>query len=174
MRGEMAPGHMVVPDQYIDRTKGVRKHTFCGDGVVGHVSLAHPVCKHAAVAARDLAEGMEFTIHFGGTYVCVEGPAFSTFAESMHFRGLGADVIGMTNYPEYALAREAGLAYLPCCFVTDYDCWNMEIPHVTLEEVIRTMRANNSKAFAFLRAVLSAGSRMLEGCDCARRVFCNS
>lgn len=169
LQTQHAPGNMVVPFQYIDRTKGIRKHTFCGDGVVGHVSLAHPICEHMAEVAARLASGMDFKTSFGGTYICVEGPTFSTFAESMSYRALGADIIGMTNYPEYALAREAGLGYLPCCFITDYDCWNTEIPHVTLEEVIRVMRENNGKAFRFLTGLLAAGEGLFKNCDCARQ-----
>jgi 5'-methylthioadenosine phosphorylase len=161
-----APGHMVIPFQYIDRTKGIRKSTFCGDGVVGHVSLAHPICEHAANGTRALAEKMDFKIHYGGTYICVEGPTFSTFAESISYRKLDADIVGMTNYPEYALAREAGVAYLPCCFITDYDCWNTDIPHVTLEEVLRVMRQNNAKGFAFLRSVLKSEKQLLADCTC--------
>lgn len=156
LRREHAPGNMVVPFQYIDRTKSLRKHTYCGEGVVGHVSLAHPICEHIAEVARGLAVKMDFNTHFGGTYVCVEGPAFSTYAESMTYREMGADIIGMTNYPEYALAREAGVPYFPCCFITDYDCWNTEIPHVTLEEVIRLMKQNNAKGFKFLQELLRA------------------
>ena len=98
-----------------------------------------------------------FKTHFGQTYVCIEGPYFSTKAESNAYRQMGADIIGMSNFPEYALAREAGLPYLPCSFVTDYDCWDDEIPHVTVEEVIRVMRANNAKAMLMLKAILRAG-----------------
>lgn len=164
-----APGDMVVPSQYLDRTKGIRPHTFCGGGVVGHVSLAHPVCMHMASEAKVIAQKMDFKTAFGGTYVCVEGPTFSTYAESISYRSLNADIIGMTNYPEYALAREAGLAYLPCCFITDYDCWNTEVPHVTLEQVIAVMRANNSKAFTFVKALLKEGASLLSECTCSKQ-----
>ena len=166
LRAEFKPGDMVVPFQYIDRTKGIRKHSFCGEGVVGHMSLAYPVCVEMARKVEGLAEEEDFTAHFGGTYVCIEGPNFSTLAESLSYRELNADIIGMTNFPEYALAREAGLSYLPCCFVTDYDCWDTTRPHVTLEEVITIMRQNNSKGFALLKRILAA-EKLLEGCDCA-------
>src|SRR4029079_9629610 len=86
---------------------------------------------------------------------------------SMHYRDLGADIIGMTNFPEYALAREAGLTYLPCSFVTDYDCWDRTRPHVTIDEVMTTMRQNNAKGFKVLAAMLKVGPKILEGCECA-------
>lgn len=153
---EYAPGDLVVPYQYIDRTKSLRKHTFLGEGLIGHVSLAKPICEIMAGRLRELIVGSEFKTHFGQTYVCIEGPYFSTKAESNTYRQMGAQIIGMSNFPEYALAREAGLPYLPCCFVTDYDCWDDSIPHVTVEEVIKVMRQNNSKAFSILRKALKA------------------
>lgn len=153
---EYAPGDLVVPYQYIDRTKSLRKHTFLGEGLIGHVSLAKPICEIMAGRLRELIAGSEFKTHFGQTYVCIEGPYFSTKAESNTYRQMGAQIIGMSNFPEYALAREAGLPYLPCCFVTDYDCWDDSIPHVTVEEVIKVMRHNNSKAFSILRKALKA------------------
>ena len=166
LQPQYEPGHMVVPFQYIDRTKGLRKHTFCGEGLVGHMSLAHPVCKAMAERAAVLASQENFTSHFGGTYVCIEGPNFSTLAESLHYRELKADIIGMTHFPEYALAREAGMSYLPCCFITDYDCWDQSRPHVTIEEVVRVMRENNKKGFSFLKRVLAEKNPLFAGCDC--------
>ena len=168
LRAELEPGHLVLPLQYIDRTKGIRKHTFCGDGIVGHMSLAHPVCDALARKVDALAKMEKFTSHLGGTYVCIEGPNFSTLAESLNYRELPADIIGMTNFPEYGLAREAGLSYLPCCFVTDYDCWDTSRPHVTLDEVLTTMRLNNSKGFALLKRVLAADD-LLAGCSCSEQ-----
>lgn len=148
LQKEYAPGDLVIPTQYLDRTKGVRAHSFCGDGIVGHVSLAHPVCKKTAgKLVESLGKKKSWKAFSGKTYVCIEGPYFSTQAESHSYRALGADIIGMTNFPEFALAREAGLNYMPCCFITDYDCWNEEAPHVTLEAVLEVMRKNNSKAF---------------------------
>ena len=169
LRAELAPGHMVIPFQYIDRTKGIRKHSFCGEGVVGHMSLAHPVCVDLAREVETLAKKEKFISHIGGTYVCIEGPNFSTLAESLNYRELPADIIGMTNFPEYSLAREAGLSYLPCCFVTDYDCWDTSRPHVTLDEVLTTMRLNNGKAFAVLNSILSSGQSLLKKCDCSEQ-----
>lgn len=167
LRTELKPGEMVIPLQYLDRTKGIRRHTFCGDGVVGHVSLAHPVCRPAAEGVVALARLEGLAAHLGGMYLCIEGPTFSTVAESLSYRDMGADIIGMTNFPEYALAREAGLAYLPLCFVTDYDCWDTDRPHVTLQEVIEVMRANNRKALALLQRVLNAEEDLFRGCRCA-------
>lgn len=164
-----APGDLVIPLQYIDRTKGLRKHTFCGDGVVGHMSLAYPVCRNSAERVHGIAKGQGIKSHLGGTYVCIEGPNFSTLSESLAYRDLKADIIGMTNFPEYALAREAGLSYLPCCFVTDYDCWDTQRPHVTLEEVITIMRQNNGKAFKILEQVLNAKEDILVGCHCTEQ-----
>jgi 5'-methylthioadenosine phosphorylase len=168
LQTEFEPGHMVLPMQYIDRTKGIRKHTFCGEGLVGHMSLAHPVCDKMARKVDALAKKENFTSHLGGTYVCIEGPNFSTYAESLSYRELAADIIGMTNFPEYALAREAGMSYLPCCFITDYDCWDISRPHVTLDEVLTTMRKNNAKGFALLKRILAAQD-LLDDCECGEQ-----
>jgi 5'-methylthioadenosine phosphorylase len=167
LQAPYAPGDLVIPTQYIDRTKGLRKHTFCGDGIVGHMSLAYPVCKSMAEQTFALAKQENIKAHLGGTYVCIEGPNFSTLAESESYRALNADIIGMTNFPEYALAREAGLSYLPCCFITDCDCWDTSRPHVTLEEVITIMRQNNGKGFRLLGQILAHGEQLLKGCNCA-------
>jgi 5'-methylthioadenosine phosphorylase len=148
------PGDLVIPYQYIDRTKGVRAHSFLGDGLIGHISLAKPICEVMAERLKPLTAKQSFETHYAKTYVCIEGPYFSTKAESLSYRQMGAEIIGMSNFPEYALAREAGLPYLPCCFVTDYDCWDDSIPHVTVEEVIKVMRGNNGKAFAVLKELL--------------------
>lgn len=164
LREELAPGDLVVPHQYIDRTKSLRRTTFCGDGVVGHVSLANPIWKSAASALQKISANFDFPLHFQKTYVCVEGPTFSTKAESHWYRAMNADIIGMTGYPEFALAREAGLCYLPCCFVTDYDCWNEAIAHVTLEAVLEIMRQNNRKAFAILSTLLATDIAEDEAC----------
>lgn len=172
LRKELAPGDLVIPYQYIDRTKSLRQHTFLGEGLIGHVSLARPICETMAARTQELFAANriqeKFKTHFGQTYVCIEGPYFSTQAESNTYRQMQADIIGMSNFPEYALAREAGLPYLPCCFVTDYDCWDDSIPHVTVEEVIRVMKGNNSKAFSVLKILLkeshlSQGSLAYEG-----------
>lgn len=166
LKEEHEPGKMVLPFQFFDRTKGVRKSTFCGEGVVGHVSLAHPVCKEASKKVYQTALDLDIPVSLGGTYVCMEGPQFSTFSESIHYQSLGGDVIGMTNFPEVALAREAGLSYIPMSFVTDYDCWDTSRPHVTLDEVKRIMIENNQKAFKMIQSLV-ADSKLFENCDCS-------
>ncbi len=166
LRKEYKPGDMVLATQYIDRTKGQRAHTFTGDGIVGHVSLAHPVCTQSVESVRQLSKKYDFDCHFGQTYVCIEGPYFSTKSESNFYRQMGADIIGMTHYPEFALAREAGLTYIPCCFVTDYDCWDESIEHVTLQSVIEVMRKNNGKAFQMTEDILATGDSFYRDCNC--------
>jgi 5'-methylthioadenosine phosphorylase len=153
---ECAPGDLVVVSQYIDRTKA-RAASFCGKGLVGHVSLAQPTSARMAQAVRQLLPRLDFKAHFNKTYLCIEGPYFSTQAESLSYRQMGAHVIGMTNFPEYALAREAGLPYLSCSFVTDYDCWDDSIPHVTVAEVLKVMQGNKQKAFSTLALLLEQG-----------------
>ncbi|MCB0407554.1 MAG: MTAP family purine nucleoside phosphorylase [Bdellovibrionales bacterium] len=167
LRAELKPGDMVVSTQYMDRTKGLRTHTFCGDGVVGHMSLAKPVNESMVKKLKELCKSRSWDCHFDKTYICIEGPNFSTIAESEHYRAMGADIIGMTHFPEYALAREAGLSYLSGCFVTDYDCWDQSRPHVTLEEVIDVMRKNNSKAFELLTDILKSKDAIYKDCSCA-------
>ena len=154
LQNEYAPGDMVVPTQFIDRTKGIRKSTYCGEGIVGHVSLAEPITKSFLSTLKELSPNFNFKSHFGKTLVVMEGPQFSTKAESHLYRSWNADIIGMTSHPEFALAREAGLAFMNCCFVTDYDCWKDDIPHVTVEQVIQVMRQNNKKAFEVAKAMV--------------------
>lgn len=154
---ECKPGDLVVPSQYIDRTKSLRKSSFCGEGLIGHVSLAEPICHKMSHGLEVILKKHSVDSHFEKTYLCVEGPYFSTKAESRTYREMHAHIIGMTNFPEYGLAREAGLPYLPCCFVTDYDCWDDSIPHVTVAEVIRLMKTNNGKGFAILKDLLQMG-----------------
>ena len=135
------PGHVVVPDQFFDRTRH-RADTFFGDGLVGHVSLADPVCPHLAAVAATAAEAAGGTVHRGGTYVCMEGPQFSTRAESNVYRSWGADVIGMTNLQEAKLAREAEICYATLAMITDYDCWHEEEEAVSVEGVLEVLRKN--------------------------------
>lgn len=163
LKKEYKPGDVVFPNQYIDRTKSQRRVTFLGQGLIGHVSLAKPICGVMENNLKNVLKKMapnDFDFHFGATYVCIEGPYFSTQAESKAYQQSGATIIGMTNFPEYALAREAGLPYLPCCWITDYDCWDDSIPHVTVQEVIRVMKNNNTKAFLILKEMLQLGSEL--------------
>jgi len=150
MREEIEPGHIVIPDQFIDRTKG-RISTFFGNGVVGHVSFADPVCGDLSKVVYDAARTVGATTHFGGTYVCIEGPQFSTRAESRLYRSWGVDVIGMTNVPESKLAREAEICYATIALSTDYDCWHEEEEDVTVGAVLEIIRKNVATAKAIIR-----------------------
>jgi 5'-methylthioadenosine phosphorylase len=141
LKQEYAPMHLVLPDQFFDRTRG-RISTFFGRGLVAHVSFAHPVCGTLHGIALDAARRAGATVHAGGTYVCMEGPAFSTKAESEFYRGCGFDVIGMTNLQEAKLAREAEICYTTIALVTDYDCWHPDHDHVTVDMVIANLQQN--------------------------------
>ncbi|MGV0025180.1 S-methyl-5'-thioadenosine phosphorylase [Phormidesmis priestleyi] len=148
LKEEAKPLDMVVPDQFIDRTKN-RISTFFGDGIVAHVAFGDPICLHLAKVLADTVEDLNFsdvTLHRGGTYVCMEGPAFSTKAESNLHRSWGATVIGMTNLPEAKLAREAEIAYATLALVTDYDCWHPDHDSVTVEMVIGNLQKNAANA----------------------------
>lgn len=157
MKEEIEPGHLVVPDQFIDLTKS-RTSTFFEDGIVGHVPFADPTCKlfGAALAdAADVATGGGPRVHRAGTYVCIEGPQFSTRAESRVYRSWGVSVIGMTAMPEAKLAREAELPYATLALATDYDCWHDAHEAVTIEQVLATMQANIRLAMKTLVEVTS-------------------
>lgn len=165
LREEIKPGDCVISDQYIDRTKSIRAHTFVKEGLVSHVSLAEPVDKSLIKAAKEILSDKNIAIHFNKTHVCIEGPAFSTRAESLYYRQMGADIIGMTNFPEYALAREAGIVYFPMSFVTDYDCWKTDEPHVDVHQVIKIMKENNQKAYILASSFIKATNQLyLNGC----------
>ena len=158
-REEMAPGDFVIVDQFIDRTFA-RERSFFGTGLVAHVSMAHPTCARLSEAARAAGEAAGVTVHMGGTYLAMEGPQFSTIAESRMYReSWGADVIGMTNMPEARLAREAELCYASVAMVTDYDSWHPEHGAVDISEIIATLSGNADKArglVARLPALLGA------------------
>jgi 5'-methylthioadenosine phosphorylase len=144
LKAEAKPLDMVVPDQFIDRTKN-RVSTFFGEGIVAHIAFGDPVCPNLAKILADAVEGLQLTdvtLHRGGTYVCMEGPAFSTKAESHLYRSWGATVIGMTNLPEAKLAREAEIAYATLALVTDYDCWHPDHDSVTVDMVIANLQRN--------------------------------
>jgi 5'-methylthioadenosine phosphorylase len=148
LREGIQPLHMVVPDQFIDRTQH-RKATFFGEGVVAHVSFADPVCRVLAEVVASAAARIalpEIAVHRGGTYVCIEGPAFSTQAESHLYRSWGADIVGMTNLTEAKLAREAEIAYATLALVTDYDCWHPDREAVTVEMVVENLHRNAANA----------------------------
>lgn len=144
LKAEAKPLDMVVPDQFIDRTKN-RISTFFGEGIVAHIAFGDPICKNLAAVLADAIASLnlpEVTLHRGGTYVCMEGPAFSTKAESNLYRSWDATIIGMTNLPEAKLAREAEIAYATLALVTDYDCWHPDHDSVTVEMVIGNLLRN--------------------------------
>lgn len=143
-----APRHFVVVDQFIDWTKGLRKRTFFDEGMVGHVSAADPVEASLKNRLYEACQKAGITSHLGGSYVCIEGPQFSTRAESNIYRQFGASVIGMTNVPEAFLAKEAGMAYATVAMITDYDCWKEE--HCTVQEIMAVMKDNYVSAQKFV------------------------
>jgi 5'-methylthioadenosine phosphorylase len=145
LKEELKPLDIVFPDQFIDRTKG-RISTFFGRGLVAHIGFAHPICPAVAAVAAAAGEKVGATVHRGGTYVCMEGPQFSTLAESRLYRSWGADIIGMTNLQEAKLAREAEICYSTIALVTDYDCWHPDHDAVTVDMVIATLLQNAKTA----------------------------
>ena len=152
-REEMAPGHVVVVDQFIDRTKS-RVDSFFGPGCVAHVSVAHPTCDRLGAQAGAAAREAGANVHDGGTYLAMEGPQFSTLAESKLYRDVwGCDVIGMTNMPEAKLAREAEICYASIAMVTDYDSWHPDHGEVDISEIIATLGANVARARAMVAAL---------------------
>jgi 5'-methylthioadenosine phosphorylase len=164
MKDEIRPGDMVVPHQFIDRTKG-RPSTFFGDGIVAHVAFADPVCHSIAdILAGSVTEDGE-AVHQGGTYICMEGPQFSTRAESFLYRSWGVDVIGMTNIPEAKLAREAEICYATLALATDYDCWHETEEDVTVEAILEIMHKNVEAAKRIIaKSAAKIGDRNPCGC----------
>jgi 5'-methylthioadenosine phosphorylase len=164
MKEALKPGHVVVPDQFIDHTKG-RAGTFFGRGIVAHVAFADPVCGELGQALFKAATAAGAMVHQGGTYLCIEGPQFSSRGESFLYRQWGVDVIGMTNMPEAKLAREAELCYATLALVTDYDCWHGSEESVTVEMILSTLKNNVALARRILRAAVpaAAGARL---CAC--------
>jgi 5'-methylthioadenosine phosphorylase len=152
-REELPPGHFVLADQFIDRTHA-REKSFFGRGFVAHVSLAHPVCPRLVNALAEAAREAEIPCKRGGTYLAMEGPQFSTLAESKLYRSWGCDVIGMTAIPEANLAREAELPYAIVAMVTDFDCWHPDHDHVTVDQVIRILFQNADNARELLNRVV--------------------
>jgi 5'-methylthioadenosine phosphorylase len=165
MREQIQPGDMVIVDQFFDRTKG-RAATFFGDGVVGHVAFADPVCGALASVLAQASEKVGARTHRGGTYLCIEGPQFSTRAESRIYRSWGVDVIGMTNLTEAKLAREAELCYATIALSTDFDCWHEAEEAVTADAVVAILRKNVATAKAILREAV-ARIPAARGCACA-------
>jgi 5'-methylthioadenosine phosphorylase len=156
----------VVPDQFVDRTTQ-RRSTFFGRGLVAHVAFAHPFCPDVSAAAYEACREAGATAHRGGAYVCIEGPMFSTRAESELYRSWGMDVVGMTNLQEAKLAREAEICYATLAMVTDYDCWHPEHASVTADQIIATLVQNTATAKAVLRAALRRLPERRGECECA-------
>ncbi len=152
LKEDLAPGNFVIVDQFIDRSFA-REKTFFGAGLVAHVSMAHPVCSRLGDALEAAAGELDLGAVRGGTYLVMEGPQFSTLAESELYRSWGCDVIGMTNMPEAKLAREAELCYATVAMVTDYDCWHEDHDHVTVDQVIRVLGENAERARALIKQV---------------------
>src|SRR6516225_6924830 len=153
LKEELQPLDLVLPDQFYDRTKS-RISTFFGDGIVVHISFAHPICAQLADLIQQSGRDAGVPIRRGGTYVCMEGPQFSTVAESNTYRSHGADLIGMTNLQEAKLAREAEICYTTIALVTDYDCWHPEHDAVTVAEIIENLKKNSENAQKIIRSTV--------------------
>src|SRR6516165_7074584 len=164
LKQEYEPLHILVPDQFFDRTRG-RISTFFGRGLVAHIAFAHPVCPDLSAVAADSAQAVGATVHRGGTYVNMEGPQFSTLAESKLYRAWGMDVIGMTNLQEAKLAREAEICYVTAAMVTDYDCWHPEHDAVTITDIIANLARNGDSACRMVAAAVAAMPRE-RSCKC--------
>ncbi|HOJ85301.1 MAG TPA: S-methyl-5'-thioadenosine phosphorylase [Elusimicrobiales bacterium] len=164
LKEELAPSHFVFPDQFVDETK-LRKSTFFGEGVVAHVPMAHPFCMDYSRFMFDKAKELGIKSHFGGVYVCMEGPQFSTKAESEYHRRQGYSVIGMTVATECKVAKEAGLHYTPVSLVTDYDCWKEE-DEVSQDKVLETLHKNVENIKKLLVLVIPEISKIQPKCHC--------
>ena len=165
LQEKIAPGHVVIPNQFIDRTTQ-RPSTFFGKGVVAHVSLADPFCKELSTELANAANAAGATIHQSGTYLCMEGPQFSTRAESHLYRNWGADIIGMTNLQEAKLAREAEICFATLALATDYDCWNESAGDVEIDHVLAVLQQNVDLAKRTIREAIKTISDA-RTCGCA-------
>lgn len=166
LREHLKPGIFVIVDQFIDRTY-LRKKSFFGSGCVAHVSLAHPVCSRMGDHIEAAAKESDISVVRGGTYLVMEGPQFSTLAESELYRTWNCDVIGMTNMPEAKLAREAELCYASVAMVTDYDCWHPDHDDVTVEQIVGVLVSNAGKARSLVKSVAPRIYNDSHGSDCA-------
>ena len=168
LKEEHKPLDIVIPDQFIDRTRN-RVSTFFGDGIVGHVAFADPVCPQLAEVLGESGDAVGgFELHRGGTYVCMEGPAFSTKAESHLYRSWGADIIGMTNLQEAKLAREAEICYATIALVTDYDCWHESHESVTVDLVLENLNHNSENARRLIREAVRRLASTDRSCGCGQ------
>lgn len=167
LQEQYAPLDMVIPDQFFDRTRArARESTFFGEGIVAHVALAHPVCSSLGDVLEESCKATEVTVHRGGTYLCMEGPAFSTVAESNVYRSWGMDIIGMTNLQEAKLAREAEICYATLALVTDFDCWHPGHDAVTVEAVIEYLNKNVRNAQLIMREAVKRLGDHARDCKC--------
>lgn len=164
MKEEIEPGHLVIPDQFIDFTKN-RVSSFFEPGFVAHVSMAHPICGDLSDQIYKSCINSGATVHKDGTYICIEGPQFSSKAESELFRSWNVDIIGMTNMPEAKLAREAEICYSTLALSTDYDCWHEDHDHVTVEDIIEIMNKNVAMAKKVLSDLFNNLSEEMQ-CNC--------
>lgn len=165
LQEQYRPLDIVIPDQFLDRTRG-RVSTFFGRGLVAHITFAHPVCRKLTGLVSESARTTDARVHDGGTYVCMEGPQFSTLAESRLYRSWGMDIIGMTNLQEAKLAREAEICYATLALVTDYDCWHPDHDEVTVEMIVGNLIRNAETAQAVVRAVVER-LPVDRTCECA-------
>lgn len=165
MREDIEPGHIVIPDQFIDRTNGSRANTFFGNGIVAHVQFANPVCDDLSAVLAQSADKAGARVHRGGTYICMEGPAFSSRAESLLYRTFGVSVIGMTNIPEAKLAREAEICYGVIALATDYDCWHEAHDDVSVDAILEIIGQNVAMAKNIIR-IAAAGFSGGRNCPC--------
>ena len=162
-----APLDMVIPDQFFDRTRArAHESTFFGEGIVAHITFAHPVCKDLGDVLESACGGTDVRVHRGGTYLCMEGPAFSTVAESNVYRSWGMDVIGMTNLQEAKLAREAEICYATLALVTDYDCWHEEHDAVSVETVVEYLNKNVRNAQVIMKEAVKQLAHKERACGC--------
>jgi 5'-methylthioadenosine phosphorylase len=166
LKEEYVPLHLVIPDQFFDRTRG-RVSTFFGEGLVAHVGFAHPFCEALSTTTFDAAVAAGATVHKGGTYVCMEGPQFSTKAESILYRQWGMDIIGMTNLQEAKLAREAEICYTTIALVTDYDCWHPSHDSVTVDMIIANLTQNARTAQKVIAGAIARLDGAPRTCPCA-------
>jgi 5'-methylthioadenosine phosphorylase len=166
LKEEHQPLDFVIPDQFVDRTLG-RVSTFFGEGLVAHISFAHPICSQLAHVAHRAGRAAGITAKLGGTYLCMEGPAFSTLAESNLYRSWGMDVIGMTNLQEAKLAREAEICYTTIAMVTDYDCWHPDHDAVTVNDILATLSQNAENACKLIAEAVRVMPAERE-CKCGR------
>ncbi|HJU54563.1 MAG TPA: S-methyl-5'-thioadenosine phosphorylase [Pyrinomonadaceae bacterium] len=167
LQEQYAPLDMVIPDQFFDRTRArAHESTFFGDGIVAHITFAHPVCKDLGDVLETACGAADVKTHRGGTYLCMEGPAFSTVAESNVYRSWGMDVIGMTNLQEAKLAREAEICYATLALVTDYDCWHEEHDAVSVETVVEYLNKNVRNAQVIMKEAVRQLADRPRGCGC--------